>query len=100
MNAGSPINGIAPFFIVEDVQRSVAFYRDELGFDLWYLEPTEGPFFAMLGRGDGPERYCPMTRQSASRSWRLTTGLFPQWPTRSRSAMSRAWKFGWIANGR
>ncbi len=51
MDSGSTINGIAPFFIVDDVQRSVSFYRDKLGFDLWYLEPADAPFFAMLGRG-------------------------------------------------
>ena len=45
------IHGIAPSFLVRDVTVAAAFYRDQLGFDLLYLEPKEGPFFAMVGRG-------------------------------------------------
>jgi catechol 2,3-dioxygenase-like lactoylglutathione lyase family enzyme len=41
---------IAPFFIVRDVLRSVAFYRDRLGFEVTFLGPDDGPFFAMLVR--------------------------------------------------
>jgi catechol 2,3-dioxygenase-like lactoylglutathione lyase family enzyme len=41
---------IAPNFIVEDVRPSVAFYVEKLGFELWYMAPDEGPFFAIVGR--------------------------------------------------
>ena len=41
---------IAPFFIVRDVLRSVAFYRDRLGFEVTFLGPDDRPFFAMLMR--------------------------------------------------
>lgn len=51
MNDPSPINGIAPFFLVEGVARSIAYYRDALGFDLLYVGPDPEPFFAMFGRG-------------------------------------------------
>jgi catechol 2,3-dioxygenase-like lactoylglutathione lyase family enzyme len=45
---------ISPFFIVSDVERTVAFYRDRLGFEVTLLEPTTDPFFAMLRR-DGAQ---------------------------------------------
>jgi catechol 2,3-dioxygenase-like lactoylglutathione lyase family enzyme len=41
---------IAPFFIVSDVMKSIAFYTDRLGFDVTYLGPDDGPYFAMLQR--------------------------------------------------
>ena len=41
---------ITPFFIVGDVRRSIAFYRDRLGFALTFLAPEEGPFFAIVQR--------------------------------------------------
>ena len=41
---------IAPFFIVRDVMRSIAFYRDRLGFALTFLGPEDDPYFAMLER--------------------------------------------------
>jgi catechol 2,3-dioxygenase-like lactoylglutathione lyase family enzyme len=47
---------MCPFFIVSDVVRSVAFYRDRLGFESWYQEPDEEPFFAVIGR-DGAQLF-------------------------------------------
>ncbi|HEX3386962.1 MAG TPA: VOC family protein [Mucilaginibacter sp.] len=44
------LNYVAPCFIVEDVRVSVAFYVDKLGFELRYIAPEEGPFFAIVGR--------------------------------------------------
>ncbi|HWD29895.1 MAG TPA: VOC family protein [Rhizomicrobium sp.] len=41
------IQGISPFFAVLDVPRSVAFYRDRLGFAVLF---EEGDFFAMVAR--------------------------------------------------
>jgi catechol 2,3-dioxygenase-like lactoylglutathione lyase family enzyme len=41
---------IAPFFIVNDVTKSIAFYTDLLGFEVMFLGPEEGPYFAMLQR--------------------------------------------------
>jgi catechol 2,3-dioxygenase-like lactoylglutathione lyase family enzyme len=41
----------APFFIVRDVRPSIAFYRDQLGFELAFAAPGEDPFFALLTRG-------------------------------------------------
>lgn len=47
---------IAPFLIVADVQRTIAFYRDRLGFETRFLGPDEDPFFAILGR-DGVQLF-------------------------------------------
>ena len=41
---------IAPLFIVEKLSRSIAFYRDLLGFELTVTTPADEPFFAMLRR--------------------------------------------------
>lgn len=42
------VNPISVRYIVEDVDRAVAFYRDDLGFD---VEMHPAPGFAMLRRG-------------------------------------------------
>lgn len=52
----SPTTAISPFFIVRDVTRSVAFYRDRLGFEVRYQQPEQNPFFAILGR-DGAQLF-------------------------------------------
>ena len=44
------INGIAPFFIVDNAAAAVAFYRDKLGFDVIFQEPEDDPFFAIVCR--------------------------------------------------
>jgi catechol 2,3-dioxygenase-like lactoylglutathione lyase family enzyme len=41
---------IAPCFIVENVEVSANFYVNKLGFEIRYMAPEEGPFFAILGR--------------------------------------------------
>ena len=42
---------ISPFFIVSNVDRTIAFYRDKLGFETRFQEPNRHPFFAIIGRG-------------------------------------------------
>jgi catechol 2,3-dioxygenase-like lactoylglutathione lyase family enzyme len=44
---------ISPFFIVGNVDRTIAFYRDKLGFATRFKEPDEAPFFAILSRDGG-----------------------------------------------
>ena len=44
------LTSITPFFIVRDVLASIAFYRDQLGFDLTVLTPADDPYFAILRR--------------------------------------------------
>jgi catechol 2,3-dioxygenase-like lactoylglutathione lyase family enzyme len=45
------IGAISPSFVVSDVNQTIAFYRDKLGFETRYMDPPENPFFAIIGRG-------------------------------------------------
>ena len=45
------ISGIAPFFIVQDAEAALAFYRDSLGFEITYKGPEDDPFFGIVCRG-------------------------------------------------
>jgi catechol 2,3-dioxygenase-like lactoylglutathione lyase family enzyme len=45
---------ISPFFIVSNVDQTIAFYRDKLGFETRFREPDRNPFFAIIGR-DGTQ---------------------------------------------
>src|SRR5262249_9071403 len=47
---------ISPFFVVSDVGRSIAFYRDRLGFEVTWSDPRENPFSAILVR-DGAQLF-------------------------------------------
>ena len=47
----SKLNFISPFFIVSNINRSVAFYVTKLGFEVRYIGPDGDPFFAMVGCG-------------------------------------------------
>lgn len=46
----SALGFISPFFIVADLQESVDFYVNKLGFEVQYIADEEKPYFAMLGR--------------------------------------------------
>jgi len=46
----SNLTYISPCFIVSNVNDSVAFYVNKLGFELRYIAPENGPFFAIVGR--------------------------------------------------
>jgi catechol 2,3-dioxygenase-like lactoylglutathione lyase family enzyme len=41
---------ISPFFIVSNVDQTIAFYRDKLGFETRFQQPDRNPFFAIVGR--------------------------------------------------
>jgi catechol 2,3-dioxygenase-like lactoylglutathione lyase family enzyme len=45
------LNFISPFFIVSNINDSVAFYVSKLGFEVRYMGSEGDPFFAMVGRG-------------------------------------------------
>ena len=45
---------ISPFFIVSNVDQTMAFYRDKLGFEARFQQPERNPFFAIIGR-DGAQ---------------------------------------------
>lgn len=40
-----------PFLIVSDLQRTIAYYSDTLGFELRHAAPDPDPFFAVMGKG-------------------------------------------------
>lgn len=44
------LTSIAPFFIVTNLKTAVSFYTDKLGFEVRYIGPDDGPFWAMVGR--------------------------------------------------
>ncbi len=41
---------ISPFFIVKDLQASIAFYRERLGFQLDFQGPGDDPYYAGVNR--------------------------------------------------
>lgn len=41
---------ISPFFIVKDLQASIAYYRDRLGFQLDFEGPAGDPYYARVSR--------------------------------------------------
>ncbi len=45
------ISSIAPFFIVNDCETALAFYRDQLGFEITYQVPGDDLFFGIVCRG-------------------------------------------------
>jgi catechol 2,3-dioxygenase-like lactoylglutathione lyase family enzyme len=47
-------SAISPSFIVSNIDQTIAFYRDRLGFEVRFQEPEESPFFAIVGR-DGAQ---------------------------------------------
>lgn len=50
--AQADISSIAPFFIVRDVAAALAFYRDQLGFEVTFQGPSDDDlFFGMVQRG-------------------------------------------------
>jgi len=48
------LSAISPSFIVSNVDQTIAFYRDKLGFETRFQEPAQDPFFAVIGR-DGAQ---------------------------------------------
>lgn len=45
---------ISPSLIVSNVDRTIAFYHDKLGFETTFQEPNQDPFFAIIRR-DGAQ---------------------------------------------
>lgn len=46
------LQAISPCFIVSNVDQTIAFYRDKLGFETRLREPDHDPFFAIIGRDE------------------------------------------------
>ena len=58
------IQAISPFFIVSDVEQSITFYCDRLGFETRVKAPDEGAFLAILGR-EGAQIFVKSDRDVA-----------------------------------
>jgi catechol 2,3-dioxygenase-like lactoylglutathione lyase family enzyme len=46
----STLEKMCPCFVVSDVSRTIAFYRDKLGFEAWFRDPETESFFGNVGR--------------------------------------------------
>jgi catechol 2,3-dioxygenase-like lactoylglutathione lyase family enzyme len=57
-------SAISPSFIVSDVEQTIAFYRDKLGFETRFRQPDRKPFFAIIGR-DGAQIFIKSERDVA-----------------------------------
>ena len=55
---------ISPSFIVSNVEQTIAFYRDKLGFETRFQQPDRNPFFAIIGR-DGAQIFIKSERDVA-----------------------------------
>ena len=55
---------ISPFFIVSNVDQTIAFYCDKLGFETRFQEPVRNPFFAIIGR-DGAQIFIKSEKDVA-----------------------------------
>jgi catechol 2,3-dioxygenase-like lactoylglutathione lyase family enzyme len=71
------MQAISPFFIVSNVDQTIAFYRDNLGFEIRFQQPDRNPFFAIIGR-DGAQIFLksdkdtspqPNPKRNASMRW-------------------------------
>ncbi|MDQ0465146.1 catechol 2,3-dioxygenase-like lactoylglutathione lyase family enzyme [Caulobacter ginsengisoli] len=49
--AEAAVGAMSPFFIVANVTRTIAYYRDALGFEATWQTSEEDPFGAVLNRG-------------------------------------------------
>jgi hypothetical protein len=69
------IQAISPFFIVSNVDQTIAFYRDKLGFEARFRKPEEAPFFAIIGR----EGAQILVKSDKMFGRSRTTSVIPSW---------------------
>ena len=55
---------ISPSFIVSNVEQTIAFYCDKLGFETRFQQPDRNPFFAIIGR-DGAQIFIKSEKDVA-----------------------------------
>ena len=70
------IAGIAPCFIVSNVGKTMAFYREKLGFETEFEDPPGDPFFAIMRRNNsmiflkhGDAHPTPHSAQGSVMKW-------------------------------
>jgi catechol 2,3-dioxygenase-like lactoylglutathione lyase family enzyme len=50
VSARAKLESVCPFFIVRDIESSIAFYVDKLGFEISFKGPDDDPYFAIVER--------------------------------------------------
>lgn len=55
-------SAISPFFIVSNVEQTIAFYCNKLGFETRFKDPDQDPFFAIIGR-DGAQIFVKSDKE-------------------------------------
>jgi catechol 2,3-dioxygenase-like lactoylglutathione lyase family enzyme len=77
---------ISPSFIVSNVEQTIAFYRDKLGFETRFRQPERDPFFAIIGR-DGAQIFiksekgvAPVPNSNRHRHLRLDAFVYVEDP--------------------
>jgi catechol 2,3-dioxygenase-like lactoylglutathione lyase family enzyme len=55
---------ISPFFIVSNVDQTIAFYCGKLGFETKFQQPDRNPFFAIVGR-DGAQIFVKSDKDTS-----------------------------------
>jgi catechol 2,3-dioxygenase-like lactoylglutathione lyase family enzyme len=77
---------ISPSLIVSDVSRTVAFYREKLGFEVTHQQPDQNPFFAIVSR-DGAQIFfkaeggiAPQPNHTRHRHLRLDAFVYVEDP--------------------
>ncbi len=69
------LGAASPFFIVADIDASLAHYCDLLGFECRFKTPNQKPFFAIVGRGaaqlmiKAPEQDTPALPNNKRHDW-------------------------------
>ncbi len=58
-HSGATMPNLTPHLFVEDLQRSIAFYRDVMRFEVTRAEPADNPTFASLKRGESTLMLSP-----------------------------------------
>jgi len=58
-------SAISPFFIVSKVEHTMAFYRDQLGFETRWQQPDLKPWSAIIGR-DGAQIFIKSQKRCAA----------------------------------
>jgi catechol 2,3-dioxygenase-like lactoylglutathione lyase family enzyme len=84
--ARTTIGAISPSFVVSDVDRTIAFYRDKLGFETTFQQPALGAFFAIIRR-DGAQIFIkseagitPQPNSARHRHLRLDAFVYVEEP--------------------
>ena len=76
------IGWIAPCFVVNNVAETIAFYRDKLGFEVYFEDPVGDPFFAIVQRDSvmvflkhGDAQPTPNMAQNGVMKWDAYVGV-------------------------